>query len=154
MNKLFVSLRYYLDRKFAERVLPPFAGQHAFSALIELQSDFGSGNDLHHNTHTNTVHRGPEYHKYKDELIEQLDDVQEKVKAQFSKNDELAVSLVFYQTNTTQNKRSTKDLDNMEKPTLDAMQVVLGFDDAQIIQKLSQKQTGFSRSLRIDIWKL
>lgn len=42
----------------------------------------------------------------------------------------------------------------MEKPTLDAMQVALGFDDAQIIDKFSHKRTNFSRALHVTIWKI
>ncbi|MFP7242375.1 RusA family crossover junction endodeoxyribonuclease [Pediococcus pentosaceus] len=124
-----------------------------FEALIQLDNDFGSGNDLQHNTRTNTVYRGPKYHAYKSELIEALDDLNDKFNVQVDKGDELAVSLTFYQTNVKQTTRATKDLDNMEKPTLDAMQEVLGFDDAQIVKKISQKQSHFTRALRIELWK-
>ncbi|MCW0953024.1 RusA family crossover junction endodeoxyribonuclease [Weissella ceti] len=124
-----------------------------FEALIELQNDFGSGNDLQHNTRTNVVYRGKKYHDYKDELIEALYELNDKFKVEMEPEDELAVSLVFYQTNVNQLKRSTKDLDNMIKPTLDAMQEALGFDDAQITKLTGQKMTHFTRSLRIEIWK-
>lgn len=124
-----------------------------FEALIELQNDFGSGNDLQHNTKTNTVYRGKKYHDYKDELIDALDELNDKFKVDIQPGDELAVNLIFYQTNVNQLKRSTKDLDNMIKPTLDAMQEALEFDDAQITKLTAQKMTHFTRSLRIEIWK-
>lgn len=124
-----------------------------FEALVELSNDFGSGNDLQHNTRTNAVYRGKKYHDYKDELTEALDELQDKFQVDIQPGDELAVSLVFYQTNVNQLKRLTKDLDNMIKPTLDAMQVALGFDDAQITKLTGQKMTHFTRSLRVEIWK-
>ncbi|MHD0286827.1 RusA family crossover junction endodeoxyribonuclease [Weissella tructae] len=152
-----------------------------FEALIELQNDFGSGNDLQHNTRTNVVYRGDTYRKYKNELIQHLnvmnvgehfdEDTEglsqyhgledmnkleykgETLGIQISPEDELAVNLIFYQTNVNQLKRSTKDLDNMIKPTLDAMQEALDFDDAQITKLTAQKMTHFTRSLRIEIWK-
>ncbi|WP_419154279.1 RusA family crossover junction endodeoxyribonuclease [Weissella viridescens] len=127
--------------------------QKIFEALIELNNDFGSGNDLQHNTKTNTVYRGTKYHAYKDELIEALDELNDKFHVQIDKGDELAVNLTFYQTNINQTTRATKDLDNMEKPTLDAMQVALGFDDSQIVKKVSQKQSNFTRALRVELWK-
>ena len=127
--------------------------QKIFEALIELNNDFGSGNDLQHNTKTNTVYRGAKYHAYKDELIEALDELNDKFHVQIDKGDELAVNLTFYQINVNQTTRATKDLDNMEKPTLDAMQVALNFDDSQIVKKVSQKQSNFTRALRVELWK-
>lgn len=155
------SLAKFLKDKFAEVLekldvrngFAPYQGQKIFSALIALDVDFGSGNDLQHNMKTNVVYRGKKYHDYKEALIEALDDLQDKLKVKIEKQDELAVSLVFYQTNIKQTTRATKDLDNMEKPTLDAMQVAFGFDDAQIIDKHSYKRTAFQRAIRIEIWK-
>lgn len=153
--QLFTSLRSYLDKKFLEINRPSnVAGSKIFDALIELDHDFGSGNDLQHNTRTNTVYRGKKYHDYKDELIQALDDINDKTKIEIDKADELSVSLTFYQTNLKQNNRQTKDLDNMEKPTLDAMQLALGFDDAQIVDKSSHKRTSFTRALHVTIWKV
>lgn len=136
-----------------------------FEALIQLDNDFGSGNDLHQSkpykqidpdgnfVMVQSLYRGSKYRAYKDELVQALDDLNDKFKVQVDKGDELAVSLTFYQTNVKQTTRATKDLDNMEKPTLDAMQEVLGFDDAQIVKKISQKQSHFTRALRIELWK-
>lgn len=153
--QLFTSLRTYLDKKFLEINKPNnVVGSKIFDALIELDHDFGSGNDLQHNTKTNQVYRGKKYHDYKDELIQALDDINEKTKVKIDKTDDLFVSLTFYQTNIKQNNRQTKDLDNMEKPTLDAMQVALGFDDAQITDKSSHKRTNFTRALHVTIWKV
>lgn len=153
--QLFASLRTYLDRKFLEINRPNnVVGLKIFDALIELDHDFGSGNDLQHNTKTNTVFRGKKYHDYKDELIQALDDINEKTKVEIDTTDDLSVSLTFYQTSIKQNNRRTKDLDNMEKPTLDAMQLALGFDDAQIIDKSSHKRTNFTRALHVIIWKV
>lgn len=93
---LFSSLRKYLDKKFLElSVANNNVGYKIFDALIELDHDFGSGNDLQHNTKTNQVFRGKKYHDYKDELIQALDDINEKTKVQIDKTDELAVDLTF-----------------------------------------------------------
>ncbi len=124
-----------------------------FEGLIELDNEFASGNDLKHNTRNRTVYRGAKYHAYKDELIEALDTLNDKFHVQINKGDALIVELTFYQTNVNQTTRATKDLDNMEKPTLDAMQEALGFDDSQIVKKISQKKSNFTRSLRIELWK-
>ena len=94
------------------------------------------------------------YHDYHDELVRALDELNDKAKLEINPDDALAVSLVFYQTRLKQTTRSTKDLDNMEKPTLDAMQKALGFDDAQIIDKRSRKMMNFTRALRIEIWRM
>ena len=150
LKQEFTRLNNRLD---VSNTFKPFYGKKVFSGLIALDVDFGSGNDLNHNTKTGVVYRGKKYHTYKDALVEALDDIQEKVKAVFDPEDELMVSIVFYQTNLKQNKRSTKDLDNMEKPTLDAMQIVFGFDDAQIVEKHSYKRTNFQRAISIEIWK-
>lgn len=153
MKEYFEQLAEYLKAEFAKLAPKTINREKIFEALIELQNDFGSGNDLQHNTRTNTVYRGKKYHSYKDELIEALDELQDKLQVKIEAGDTLAVRLTFYQINIKQFTRTTKDLDNMMKPTLDAMQIALGFDDARIVHLEARKLTDFSRKLRIEIWK-
>jgi Holliday junction resolvase RusA-like endonuclease len=145
----FARLNYKMDRLTQ---VGDTGSQKIFHALVELDSKFASGNQMGYNA--DRKFRPAEYHEYQDELVQALEDINEKTKVDIAKSDELAVSLVFFQTNLKQNNRSTKDLDNMEKPTLDAMQMALGFDDAQIIDKRSRKMMGFQRALQITIWKV
>ncbi|MBM7616701.1 Holliday junction resolvase RusA-like endonuclease [Weissella uvarum] len=125
-----------------------------FEGLIELENEFASGNDIQHNTKTNIVYRTPRYKAYKQELIDAIDELNDKFNVQISQGTPIGIYLTFYQTNVNQTTRATKDLDNMEKPTLDALQEALGFDDSQIVTKLSKKKSHFTRALRVEIWLL
>ncbi|WP_373383259.1 hypothetical protein ABZM74_000618 [Weissella confusa] len=161
MNELFTSLANFLKREFGaiNDKLDSLKGNSdqvgsvkIFDALIELDNEFASGNMMGQNGQRKF--RPKSYHDYQDELVQALDELNDKTKLEINPDDALAVSLVFYQTRVKQTTRSTKDLDNMEKPTLDAMQKALGFDDAQIIDKRSRKMMHFTRALRIEIWRM
>ncbi|MFL4498881.1 RusA family crossover junction endodeoxyribonuclease [Weissella sp. MSCH1] len=161
MNELFNSLAKFLKREFGQLndKLDSLKGNSdqvgsvkIFDALIELDNEFASGNMMGQNGQRKFRPKG--YHDYQDEVVAALDDINDKVKLSIDPDDALAVSLVFYQTRIKQTTRSTKDLDNMEKPTLDAMQKALGFDDAQIVDKRSRKMMHFTRALRIEIWRM
>lgn len=161
MNELFNSLAKFLKREFRQLndKLDSLKGNSdqvgsvkIFDALIELDNEFASGNMMGQNGQRKF--RPKVYHDYQDELVQALDELNDKTKLEINPDDALAVSLVFYQTRLKQTTRSTKDLDNMEKPTLDAMQEALGFDDAQIVDKRSRKMMHFTRALRIEIWRM
>lgn len=65
---------------------------------------------------------------------------------------ELHVNIIFFYDDGNITKRSTKDLDNTSKSTLDAMQKALNFDDAQITKLTLEKRISTQKALAIQIW--
>ncbi|QIL49885.1 RusA family crossover junction endodeoxyribonuclease [Weissella coleopterorum] len=121
-----------------------------FEAMIELRDDidFGSGNDLQHNTRTNQVYRGAKYRKYKDYVIEVLEELADETKlAQIEAETELKCELAFIFDKLVLTKRNTRDLDNLTKPTNDAIQEALNIDDAQIVDLHVKKTNGPKKAL-------
>lgn len=151
----------------------PNQGTKLVDAYIPLVNDFASGNEIGHgkmyrtkkgNLAQNTF-RPKSYTDYKIEVAQALIDLYANTNETVYKLDEvvgvsdliepakeLHVSLVFYYDAGNITKRSTKDLDNTSKSTLDAMQVALNFDDAQITKLTLEKRISTQKALSIQIW--
>lgn len=152
----------------------PNQGNKVIDAYIPLEHDFGSGNDTgmgkvyrtKKGNYSQNVFRGSKYTDYQREVTQALIDLYSDgaewvndlkevhgVDGVIEGGKELTVQLVFFMDKGSLTKRSTKDLDNMTKPTLDAMQKALNFDDAQITKLQLEKRVSTQKALSIQIWQ-
>lgn len=152
----------------------PNQGNKVVDVYIPLEHDFGSGNDTgmgavyrtKKGNYSQNVFRGTKYTDYQREVTQALIDLYSDgaewvmdlkevhgVDDVVAADKELTVQIIFFMDKGTLTKRSTKDLDNMTKPTLDAMQKALNFDDAQITKLQLEKRISTQKALSIQIWQ-
>lgn len=152
----------------------PNQGNKVVDVYIPLEHDFGSGNDIgmgavyltKKGNYSQNVFRGTKYTDYQREVTQALIDLYSDgsewvrdleevhgVDDVVAADKELTVQIIFFMDKGTLTKRSTKDLDNMTKPTLDAMQKALNFDDAQITKLQLEKRISTQKALSIQIWQ-
>lgn len=151
----------------------PNQGTKLVDAYIPLVNDFASGNEVGKgamyrtkkgNLAQNTF-RPKSYTDYQKEvaqaLIDLYGDANETVydlkeivgvSGLIPELRELHVNIIFFYDDGNITKRSTKDLDNTSKSTLDAMQKALNFDDAQITKLTLEKRISTQKALAVQIW--
>lgn len=128
-----------------------------------------SGNQLEHNTKTNTVYRTSEYREYQDYVTQALEELSSEMGWQVPRGVPLSVNLLFtykipktlintkkkYQLFTDEKiypiTRGTKDLDNSAKCVGDALQIAFDFDDSQLVLETLGKKYGVENGLYVEI---
>lgn len=138
-------------------------------AEVILPFTHASGNQLNHNTKTNSVYRTESYHEYQNYVADALQELSDELGWKVPKDMPLQVKIMFTyeipksRINTKAKKeqyesgkilpitRSTKDLDNSAKAVGDALQMAFDFDDSQFVQMLLGKRYGEDNRLYIEI---
>lgn len=138
-------------------------------AQIVLPMTHASGNQLEHNTRTNTVYRTGNYKEYQNYVASTLEELADEVGWSVPKGIPLGVKLMFtYKVPQslidTKKKyqlfsdgqlypitRGTKDLDNSAKCVGDALQMAFDFDDSQFVLSQLAKNYGEQNELYVEI---
>lgn len=138
-------------------------------AEVVLPMTHASGNQIEHNTKTNSVYRTAGYHNYQNYLADVLQELADEMGWEVPKKVPLQVKMMFTYAipktlvNTRAKMaafesgmiypttRSTKDLDNSAKAAGDALQMAFDFDDAQFVYEILGKQYGIENKLYVEI---
>ncbi|TYC50859.1 RusA family crossover junction endodeoxyribonuclease [Weissella muntiaci] len=138
-------------------------------AEVVLPMTHASGNQMEHNTHTNTVFRTAGYHKYQKYIVDSLQELGDELGWKVPKGTALQLKMLFTypvpesKVNTKAKRaafeagkiypitRGTVDLDNSTKAAADALQEAFDFDDSQFIFEMLGKKYGLDNRLYIEI---
>lgn len=138
-------------------------------AEVVLPMTHASGNQIEHNTRTNSVYRTKGYHAYQNYIVDVLTELADEMHWNVPKDVPLQAKMMFtyaipkslINTKAKQAEfksglikpitRSTKDLDNSSKAAGDALQMAFNFDDAQFVLMTLGKQYGKENKLYVEI---